>query len=103
VVDVCGVLTDSPDPGAYWRKLQQRLSEEGSEPVTFCHGLKLEAPDKKMRETDCANTEGIFRIIQFIPFPKGEPFKRWLAKVGYERKINEKVRAQALLPVLGFC
>ncbi len=85
VVDVCGVLTDSPDPGAYWRKLKQRLIEEGSEVVTFCHGLKLEAPDGKMRETDCANTEGMFRIIQSIPSPKAEPLKRWLAKVGYER------------------
>ncbi len=85
VVDTCGVLTDSPDPGAYWRKLKQRLAEEGSEVVTICHGLKLEAPDGKMRETDCANPEGMLRIIQSIPSPKAEPFKRWLAKVGYER------------------
>ena len=85
VVDVCEALTESPDAGAYWRKLKQRLKEEGSEVVTFCHGLKLEAPDGKMRETDCANTEGIFRIIQSIPSPKAEPFKRWLARVGYER------------------
>ena len=84
VADVCHALTDSPDPGAYWRKLKQRLKEEGSEVVTFCHGLKLPAPDGKMRETDCANTEGLFRIIQSIPSPKAEPFKRWLAKVGYE-------------------
>ena len=62
VVDVVGVLTDSPDAGAYWRKLKQRLKEEGSEVVTFCHGLKLPAPDGKLRETDCANTEGIFRL-----------------------------------------
>ncbi|MDP3014851.1 MAG: Bro-N domain-containing protein [bacterium] len=85
VTDVCGVLTDSSDSGAYWRKLKQRLIEEGSEVVTFCHGLKLLAPDGKMRETDCANTEGMFRIIQSIPSPKVEPLKRWLAKVGYER------------------
>ncbi len=85
VVDVCGVLTDSPDAGAYWRKLKQRLGAEGSEVVTFCHGLKLEAPDGKQRVTDCANTEGLFRIIQSIPSPKAEPFKRWLAQVGYER------------------
>jgi prophage antirepressor-like protein len=85
VVDVCGALAESPDAGAYWRKLKQRLKEEGSEVVTFCHGLKLEAPDGKMRDTDCANTEGIFRVIQSIPSPKAEPFKRWLAKVGYER------------------
>jgi prophage antirepressor-like protein len=85
VVDVCAVLTDSADSGAYWRKLKQRLKGEGSEVVTFCHGLKLPAPDGKQRDTDCANTEGIFRIIQSIPSPKAEPFKRWLAKVGYER------------------
>ena len=64
VVDVCAVLTESADPGAYWRKLKQRLKKEGSEVVTFCHGLKLVAPDGKFRKTDCANTEGIFRIIQ---------------------------------------
>ena len=85
VVDVCGALTDSLDSGAYWRKLKQRLLGEGSEVVTFCHGLKLEASDGKKYETDCANTEGIFRIIQSIPSLKAEPFKRWLAKVGYER------------------
>jgi len=85
VVDVCEVLTESVDAGAYWRKLKQRLKEEGSEVVTNCHGLKLEASDGKKYETDCANTEGIFRIIQSIPSPKAEPFKRWLAKVGYER------------------
>ena len=85
IVDVCSVLTESSDAGAYWRKLKQRLKEEGSEVVTFCHGLKLTAPDGKLRETDCANTEGIFRIIQSVPSPKAEPFKRWLAKVGYER------------------
>lgn len=85
VVDVCFILTDSIDAGAYWRKLKQRLKEESNESVTFCHGLKLLAEDGKMRQTDCANTEGIFRIIQSIPSPKAEPFKRWLAKVGYER------------------
>ena len=85
VVDVCGALTDSKDAGAYWRKVKQRLTEEGSEVVTFCHGLKLKAEDGKLRTTDCANTEGIFRVIQSIPSPKAEPFKRWLAKVGYER------------------
>jgi DNA-damage-inducible protein D len=85
VVDVCAILTESADPGAYWRKLKQRLKKEGSEVVTFCHGLKLVAPDGKFRKTDCANTEGIFRIVQSIPSPKAEPFKRWLAKVGYER------------------
>ena len=85
VVDVCAVLTESVDAGAYWRKLKQRLKEEGSEVVTFCHDLKLLATDGKYYETDCANTEGIFRIIQSVPSPKAEPFKRWLARVGYER------------------
>ena len=85
VVDVVGILTDSNDAGAYWRKLKQRLGTEGGQPVTFCHGLKLEAPDGKQRVTDCANTEGLFRLIQSMPSPKAEPFKRWLAQVGYER------------------
>jgi hypothetical protein len=88
VVDVVQALTDQIDDltaRKYWNKLSQRLNDEGSQLVTFCHQLKLEAPDGKMRETDCANTEGIFRIIQSIPSPKAEPFKRWLAKVGYER------------------
>ena len=85
VIDVCEALTDSVDAGAYWRKLKQRLKEESSEVVTFCHGLKLESSDGKKYETDCANTEGIFRVIQSIPSPKAEPFKRWLARVGYER------------------
>jgi prophage antirepressor-like protein len=88
VVDVVQVLTDQSDDyiaRKYWNKLAQRLRDEGSEVVTNCHRLKLEASDGKMRETDCADTEGIFRIIQSIPSPKAEPFKRWLAKVGYER------------------
>lgn len=87
VVDVAQALTASDNYTArkYWNKLAQRMRDEGSEVVTFCHRLKLEAEDGKMRETDCANTEGIFRIIQSIPSPKAEPFKRWLAKVGYER------------------
>ena len=85
VIDVCAALTGSADAGAYWMKLKQRLTEEGSEVVTFCHGLKLEATDGKQYTTDCANTEGILRIIQSVPSPKAEPFKRWLARVGYER------------------
>lgn len=88
VVDVCGVLTTAIDDltaRKYWNKLSQRLREEGSEVVTHCHRLKLEAPDGKKRETDCANIEGLFRIIQSIPSPKAEPFKQWLAQVGYER------------------
>ena len=83
VVDVCEVLAESVDAGAYWRKLKQRLQEEGGEVVTNCHGLKLLAPDGKMRETDCPTRRT--RVIQSIPSPKAEPFKRWLAKVGYER------------------
>ena len=85
VVDVIGTLTESKDPGAYWRKLKQRLKEEGSEVVTFCHGLKLMATDGKMRETDACDMQGIFRIIQSVPSPKAEPFKIWLAEVGKER------------------
>lgn len=85
VIDVVGALTNSKDSGSYWRKLKQRLNKEGSEVVTFCHGLKLLAEDNKTYTTDCSNTEGIFRIIQSIPSPKAEPFKRWLAQVGYER------------------
>jgi len=85
VVDIVGVLTDSDNPRNYWKVLKNRLSEEGSEVVTFCNQLKLIAEDGKLRETDCADTEGIFRIIQSIPSKKAEPFKRWLAKVGYER------------------
>lgn len=91
VVDVCGALTDSPNEltaRKYWNKLSQRLRNEGSEVVTFCHRLKLEAPDGKMRETDCANTRGLFRIVQSIPSPKAEPFKLWLAEVGYERVLE---------------
>lgn len=108
VSDVCGVLTDSADAGAYWRKLKQRLTAEGSEVVTFCHGLKLEAPDGKQRVADCANTEGLFRIVQSIPSPKAEPFKRWLAQVGYER-VKEienpelaSARARALYHAKGY-
>ncbi|MFH0887772.1 MAG: Bro-N domain-containing protein [Planctomycetota bacterium] len=88
VVDVVQALTDQVDDYTarkYWNKLAQRLREEGSEVVTFCHRLKLESSDGKKYETDCANTESMFRIIQSIPSPKAEPFKRWLAKVGYER------------------
>ena len=85
VIDVVSALTESIDARAYWRKLKQRLIEEGSQVVTNCHRLKLEAPDGKLRETDCANTQGMFRIIQSIPSPNAEPFKIWLAQVGYER------------------
>lgn len=85
IVDVCGVLTDSKDATAYWRKLKQRLKEEGNETVTNCHGLKLLAADGKMRMTDVADTEQLFRIIQSIPSPKAEPFKQWMAQVASQR------------------
>ena len=85
VIDVVGALTESEDPRNYWKVLKHRLNEEGSEAVTFCNQLKLKSGDGKEYETDCANTEGIFRIIQSIPSKKAEPFKRWLAKIGYER------------------
>ena len=86
VVDVVQALTDSVDSNDYWYRMKIRVKDEaGFELSTICRQLKMEAPDGKMRETDCANTEGLFRIIQSIPSPKAEPFKRWLAKVGYER------------------
>ncbi|MBA2655295.1 MAG: Bro-N domain-containing protein [Gammaproteobacteria bacterium] len=86
VIDVIEALTDSANPRDYWYKMKVRVkNEEASELSTFCRQLKLSASDGKMRETDCANTEGMLRIIQSIPSPKAEPFKRWLAKVGYER------------------
>ena len=85
IIDIVGVLTDSKDPGAYWRKLKQRLNEEGNEVVTICHTLKMQAADGKMRETDVADMQGIFRIIQSVPSPKAEPFKMWLAETGKER------------------
>lgn len=85
IVDVVAVLTNSIDPNAYWRKLKQRLKEEGNETVTNCHGLKMKAIDGKMRITDVADTEQLFRLIQSIPSPKAEPFKLWLAKVAAER------------------
>ena len=85
IVDVVGVLTESVDPTAYWRKLKQRLKEEGNETVTNCHALKMKATDGKRRFTDVANIEQLLRIIQSIPSKKAEPFKLWLAQVGRER------------------
>ena len=85
IVDVCDVLTDSKDATAYWRKLKQRLKAEGNETVTNCHALKLKAADGKMRLTDVADTEQLFRIIQSIPSPKAEPFKQWMAQVASQR------------------
>lgn len=89
VVDVVEALTDSVNARDYWFRMKVRVkSEDGIELSTICRQLKLMAPDGKMRETDCSNTEGIFRIIQSIPSPKAEPFKKWLAKVGYERVLE---------------
>ncbi len=85
IVDVVAVLTDSIDAAAYWRKLKQRLKAEGNETVTNCHSLKMPAADGKMRMTDVADTEQLFRLIQSIPSPKAEPFKLWLASLGRER------------------
>ncbi len=85
VVDVVGVLTDSANPNNYWKVLKSRLKDEGSQLVTICNQLKMKANDGKMRLTDVADIQGIFRIIQSIPSPKAEPFKMWLAEVGKER------------------
>ncbi len=86
VIDIIEALTDTERPRKYWNDLKKKLINEGYSEVSEKIGqLKLQAPDGKMRETDCANTETIFRIIQTIPSPKAEPFKRWLARVGYER------------------
>lgn len=85
IVDTVAVLTDSIDPTAYWRKLKQRLKEEGNQTVTNCHALKMRAADGKMRKTDVADPEQLFRLIQSIPSPKAEPFKVWMAQVASER------------------
>ena len=85
IVDVVAVLTDSSNPQAYWRKLKQRLIEEGNQTVTNCHAFKMRAADGKMRKTDVADTEQLFRLIQSIPSPKAEPFKLWMAQVASMR------------------
>ncbi len=85
IIDVVAILTESIDPNAYWRKLKQRLKKEGNETVKNCHGLKMKATDGKMRLTDVADTEQLFRLIQSIPSPKAEPFKLWLAQIAAER------------------
>ncbi len=84
-MDVISVLTESENPQIYWRVLKKRLLDEGNETVTNCNALKMLAKDSKMRMTDVANTEQLFRLIQSIPSPKAEPFKLWFAKVGRER------------------
>lgn len=85
IVDVISVLTDSPNPQVYWRVLKKRLKDEGNESVTNCNALKMLAADGKMRLTDVADTEQIFRLVQSVPSPKAEPFKVWIAKVARER------------------
>jgi prophage antirepressor-like protein len=86
VIDIIEVLTESSNPRDYWFKMKQRVkTEDGFELSTICRQLKLKATDGKMRITDVADVKGIFRLIQSIPSPKAEPFKQWLAKVGYER------------------
>ena len=85
VIDVVAILTDSEDSKNYWYVLKNRLKKEGSELLTFCKGLKMRAPDGKMRQTDCLDTKGVLRLVQSIPSPKAEPFKMWLAQVGSER------------------
>ena len=114
VVDMVAILTDNDYQHArnYWKVLKNRLINEGSsETVTKCNQLKLLAEDGKMRATDCANTETMFRIIQSIPSPKAEPFKQWLAKVGYERiqeiqkkkPDREKRKATPCICISGMC
>ena len=84
IVDVCAVLTDSPNPRNYWKVLKHRLIKEGNETVTNCNQLKMQAEDGKKRLTDVADTEQLFRLIQSIPSPKAEPFKQWMAQVAAE-------------------
>ncbi len=96
IVDVIAVLSESVNPRDYWFRMKVRVkSDDGLELSTICRQLKMKAPDGKMRATDCANVEGLLRIIQSIPSPKAEPFKQWLAKVGYERiqDISDPARA----------
>jgi hypothetical protein len=85
IVDVVGILTDSPDARNYWKVLKYRLTKEGNESVTNCNQLKMQSSDGKFYKTDVADTEQLLRLIQSIPSPKAEPFKQWLAKTGYER------------------
>jgi hypothetical protein len=85
IVDIIGILTDSPNPRKYWSVLKSRLKQEGSQLTTNCSQLKIQSVDGEFYETDVADTEQLLRLIQSIPSPKAEPFKVWLAKVGYER------------------
>ena len=88
VVDIVGIISESKDGRKYWNKLKQRLKNEGNESVTKCHQLKLKAKDGKYYNTDVVDIEGMFRIIESIPYKKAEPIKQWLAKLGSER-VNE--------------
>lgn len=90
IIDILGVLTESENPRKYWSVLKTRLKKEGNELATICSQLKMKASDGKMRKTDVADMQGVFRIIQSVPSPKAEPFKMWLAEVGKER-IDETV------------
>lgn len=85
IIDVVGILTDSPNPRKYWSVLKTRLKAEGSQLATNCSQLKMQSADGKFYKTDVADTEQLFRLIQSIPSPKAEPFKLWLAQVGAER------------------
>lgn len=85
VVDIVGILTDSPNPRNYWKVLKNRLNKEGSELVTICNQLKMQSADGKYYKTDTLNTSGVLRLVQSIPSPKAEPFKMWLAQIGSER------------------
>ncbi|CAN5327326.1 BRO family protein [soil metagenome] len=96
VVDVVEILTDSPDPKDYWYRMKKREKLSGIELSTICRQLKMESSDGKKYATDCSNTEGLLRIIQSIPSPKAEPFKKWLAKVGYERMLEISDPEQSL-------
>ena len=90
IIDILGVLTESENPRKYWSVLKTRLKKEGNELATICSQLKMKASDGKMRKTDVADMQGVFRIIQSVPSPKAEPFKMWLAEVGKER-IDETI------------
>ena len=85
IVDIVGILTDSPNPRNYWKVLKHRLAKEGNQSVTNCNQLKMQSADGKFYLTDVADTEQLLRLIQSIPSPQAEPFKQWLAKTGYER------------------
>lgn len=87
IVDVVGVLTDSPNPNNYWKVLKNRLKKEGSQLVTNCNQLKMQSADGKYYKTDVVSTEQLFRLIQTIPSPKAEPFKLWIAQVAKKHKL----------------